>query len=209
MSGEKIEGIRDTKYLGITFNSKLKWTTHISKINSEANKMLGLLWTNLRHCQRNIKEAAYKSYVRPKVEYCSSIWDPYTQKDIKKIEMVQHRGARFVTNTPHHRQSGPQTSITKIINDLGWKSLQERRKNNRLIMLYRISNNLVDVPASYHPVLRQPQPRRGHQHQFQRLTAEVNAFQHSFLPQTIVDWNSLSTSVVAADSLESFKRRLN
>jgi hypothetical protein len=170
--------------------------------------MLGLLWRNLRHCQKSIKEAAYKSYVRPKVEYSSSIWDPHTQKDIKLVEMVQHRGARFVTNTPHKRQAGPQPSVTNMINDLGWKSLQDRRKNNRLALLYKITNNLVEVPAPYHPVLRSPQPRRGNQHQYQRLTAEVEAFEFSFLPRTIVDWNSLSPSVVAADSLESFKRRL-
>ena len=140
MDGEKVEGIQNTKYLGVTLNSKLKWDTHISQISSAANKMLGLLWRNLRHCPKNIKEAAYKSYVRPKVEYCSSIWDPHTQKDIKKLEMVQHRGARFVTNTPHHRQSGNHCSITNIIKDLGWKSLHERRKNNRLIKLYKIAN---------------------------------------------------------------------
>ena len=171
--------------------------------------MLGLLWRNLRHCQINIKEAAYKSYVRPKVEYSSTIWDPHTSKDIKKLEMVQHRGARLVTNTPHKRQAGPQASITAIVNDLGWKPLQECRLNNRLTMLYRVANNLVEVPESHQPVLQSPQPRRGNQHQFQRLTAEVKVFEYSFLPRTIVDWNSLSASVVAADSLESFKRRLN
>ena len=37
-----------------------------------------------------IKETAYKAYiyVRPKMEYISSIWDPHTKKDIKKIDMV-------------------------------------------------------------------------------------------------------------------------
>ena len=76
-------------------------------------------------------------------------------------------------------------------------------------MLYKIANNLVDVPSSYHPELRSPQPRRGNQVQYKRLTAEVEAFEHSFLPRTIVDWNNLSASVVAADSLESLKRRLS
>ena len=80
----------------------------------------------------------FKLPVYNQVEYSSSIWDPHTQKDIKLVEMVQHRGARFVTNTPHKRQAGPQPSVTNIINDLGWKSLQDRRKNNRLVLLYKI-----------------------------------------------------------------------
>ena len=169
--------------------------------------MLGLLWRNLRHCPPKIKEAAYKSYVRPKVEYCSDIWDPHTQKDINKLEMVQNRGARFVTNTPHHHHSGHHESISAITQSLGWKSLKERRRNNRLFFLFKIANDLVDVPASYQPVLRCPQPPRVNQHQYQRIPAEVEVYKYSFLPRTIVDWNSLSTSDVAADSLEYLKCR--
>ena len=30
------------------------------------------------------------------MEYCATIWDPHHQGDIKKLEMVQHRGAHFV-----------------------------------------------------------------------------------------------------------------
>lgn len=70
MNGDKVEGICDSLslYLGVTFNSKLKWNTHIAKTNSVANRMLGMLWRNLKYCPKKIKEAAYKAYVRPKVE---------------------------------------------------------------------------------------------------------------------------------------------
>ena len=209
MGGTKIDDIRDTTYLDVTLNSKLKWDTHIAKISSAANRMIGLLWRNLRHSPPKIKEMAYQSYVRPKVEYCSSIWDPHTQKDINKLEMVQKRGARFVANIPHRHHSGHHTSISATVQSLGWKSLKERRQNNRLLFLFKVSNGLVDVPPNYQPVLRSPQPPRGNQFQYQRLTAEVEVFQYSFLPRTITDWNSLSPTAAAADSLESLKRYLD
>ena len=40
-------------------------------------------------------EMAYKTPVRPLVEYSSSVWSPYTQNNIHKIEMVQRRAARW------------------------------------------------------------------------------------------------------------------
>ena len=46
---------------------------HIAKISSAENRILGMLWPNLKYCPKKIKEAAYKAYVRPKVEYSSSI----------------------------------------------------------------------------------------------------------------------------------------
>ena len=207
MEGQKVAGIRDTKYLGVTFTSDLKWDTHIANISSAANRMLGFLRRNLSHCPRSLKEKAYKSYVRPKVEYCSSIWDPHQAKDIKRLEMVQHRAARYVTNTPYKR-TDQQVSVSAMVKELGWQPLEERRRNNRLQLLFKVTNNLVEIPLSYHPTLRDPQPRRGNNRQYQRPHSEVNAFHNSFFPRTISDWNGLCSSAVAADSLESFRRCL-
>ena len=52
--------------------------------------------------------------------------------------MIQHRAA-FVLNKPwirHHRDS-----ITKMLNELNWLSLQERRKQAQIILLYKIVNH--------------------------------------------------------------------
>jgi hypothetical protein len=44
------------------------------------------------------------SLVRPTctLEYASSVWDPYQQNDIHRLEMVQRRAARYVTNRYHN-----------------------------------------------------------------------------------------------------------
>ena len=42
------------------------------------------------------REAAYRSLVRPLVEYISPVWDPHTKADTDKLERVQRRAARFV-----------------------------------------------------------------------------------------------------------------
>ena len=44
------------------------------------------------------KESAYKTYVRPLVEYAASVWDPWQKKYINKIEMIQHRAIRYIFN---------------------------------------------------------------------------------------------------------------
>ena len=145
----------------MTFSDKLNWNQHISHISGAANRMLGFLWRNLRSCPRALKEQAYKTYVRPKLEYCCTIWDPHQKTYVTKLEMVQHRAARFVTNTPHRRSDEDQTSITALVQELGWQTLQERRRNTRLALLYKVKSGIVEVPQVYHPQLRDPQPRRG------------------------------------------------
>ena len=77
------------KYLGVTISDDFKWSSHIAIITKKANQQLGFVWRNTRQLPRSFREAAYKSLVRPHLEYCSSVWDPYTTSDNQKLEKVQ------------------------------------------------------------------------------------------------------------------------
>ena len=59
----------------------------------KANRTLGFLRRNLKIGSKSIKERTYKALVRPVLEYASTVWDPYTEENIKKIESVQRRAA--------------------------------------------------------------------------------------------------------------------
>jgi hypothetical protein len=87
-----------------------------------------------------MKEQAYKSLVRPSLEYACSVWDPYLQQDIDAIERVQRRAARFVTNK--YRNT---SSVGNMLQHLEWRSLQDCRTDSRLNMFYKIVNNKVEI----------------------------------------------------------------
>jgi hypothetical protein len=56
----------------------------------------------------------------------STVWDPYTQTDINKVEAVQRRAARYVANNHRNR-----SSVSNIIQRLKWRPLADRRKDAR------------------------------------------------------------------------------
>ena len=89
----------------------------------------------------------YKQLVLPSIDYCSAIWDPYTKNDISKLEMLQHRAARFVMNKPWYRQYH-NMSITKILAELHWPTLQNRRKQARLILMFKIVDGKFNSSSS-------------------------------------------------------------
>ena len=207
MNGEPIKSVKSAPYLGLIINNKLRWNQHIDSISSAANRMLGFLNRAMRKCSGQLKEKAYKTTVRPKLEYCSTIWDPHHADKVKKVEMVQRRAARFVKNIPH-RRTGPQPSVTAMVNELGWETLQERRHNNRCQLLYKVKNGLVEVPTEYHPVSKTRESRGCHSKQYVTYQTDIDSFKYSFLPRTVLDWNKLPRTVVEAESLVDFKRRL-
>jgi hypothetical protein len=130
--------VSDYPYLGLTLTSNMSWQPHINNISAKANRMLGLIRRNLRGCSRNLRQQAYTTLVRPHLEYCSPIWNPHTKKNINKLESTQRQAARFVFNT-YSRQA----SISKLISELQWDSLEKRRKAASLHLLYKIHNSLV------------------------------------------------------------------
>ena len=65
----------------------MDWDNHINNVANKASRTLGFLWHNLKISSSAIKDRAYKAFVtvRPILEYASSVWDPYTQKNTDKF----------------------------------------------------------------------------------------------------------------------------
>ena len=67
---------------------------HVSAISSRATKTFGFLRQNLSLVSRETKESAYKTLMRPKMEYAAPVWNPYTQncdrlnRDEKRIAVI-------------------------------------------------------------------------------------------------------------------------
>ena len=67
----------------------------------------------------------------------------YTQVLQDELETVQNRAARFVTRN-YTREEG---SMTDILEQLKWESLKNRRKDNRLILLYKGLKGKARIPT--------------------------------------------------------------
>ena len=108
--------LQETKshaYLGVHITHNLKWDDQVNHSVAKAKRVLNLICRNLHPCTTELKSTAYKCLVRPHLEYSCTVWDPYTKGLIHKMEMVQHRAARFVC-----RNYEWQSSVTAMLADL-------------------------------------------------------------------------------------------
>ena len=85
------------------------------------------------------------------MDYSCVVWDPYLRRDIDKLENIQRRAARFVKNDYHR-----DCSVTAMLQDLKWQPIADRRRDQRLVLLYKIIIGLVAIPGDQHI---QPNPR--------------------------------------------------
>jgi len=93
---------------------------------------------------KQLKEAAYRTYVCPQVEYCSTIWHPWQKHLTHRIEMVQRSAARYVKNDYQYT-----SSVTNMLRELKWTTLEQRRNQASLTMLHKIHNKQVNVDHSH------------------------------------------------------------
>ena len=196
--------VKHQAYLGVQLSDDLRWSHHIGTATKKANKILGVVRRNLRPCSRILKETAYKTLVRPHLENASTVWDPHLKKDINSLDRVQRSAARFVSNNYDYSEG----SMTSILKDLNWDSLVSWRTSARLIMLYKIVNGLVAVKDSDYIKSSSRRTRNTNMLKFHTVAARCDAYAQSYFPRTIRDWNTLSDSVVASPSINSFKEGL-
>ena len=144
INNQKLAVKTDAKYLGVTISSDLPLGKHTDNITKKANSTMAFLKRNIRSAPMTAKDMAYKTFVRPTLEYASPTWAPYIERDNHKIDMVQRRAARFVTSG-YRRTS----SVTSMMHQPGWDTLQQRRELARLTMMYRIVHQLVAIQPSH------------------------------------------------------------
>ena len=203
LHGYKLEHVTSAKYLGVIFNNKLTCDDHISNITMKANRTLGFLRRNLQVNNQQLKSQAYKTLVRPTVEYASTLWDPYTKKNIDQLERVQRRAARYVQNWYHNT-----SSVTDMPQQLNWLSLQHRRRDAILCMLYKIHYNLIAIPADCLQ-LQLRHTRFSHKLAFHTLQGSGNYRKYAFFPRTIREWTVLPITVITSPSNDCFRNRVS
>ena len=137
--GEILEEVEHHPYLGVMLDNKMRWSPHVETITSKANKILGLIKRNLWNCPKTVKETAYKTLVRPKLQYACSAWDPHHQKDKAALERIQRKAARFVTGNYDQTMS-----VTEMLQDLQWDTLEMMRRHTRLSTVYKMCHGLLD-----------------------------------------------------------------
>ena len=162
---------------------------------------MGFLRRNLALAPRYTKEVAYKTLVRPQLEYAAPIWHPYHETQTEKVEKVQRTTARWTC-----RRWRNTSSVGEMLDELEWPYLESHRERSSLTFFYKIHSGTVyfDKDKYLTPAPNLRRTRASHESQYTRPFAYSDALKKSFFPRTIPVWNSLPSSVVLSKTIEEF-----
>ena len=127
--------------------------------------------------------------------------------------MLQHNAAKFVSNKYPRKGHYNEFSISEILEQLKWDSLEERRKQLRLNMTYKILNNNVILSNDNLPKFQHKRAPRscsevtvGAANQLIEPPARTLIVGETFFYSAPRLWNKFVTPAQAkAPSIDSFK----
>ena len=174
LHNQTLENVQTAKYLGITITDNMDWGQHVSEISSKATKTLGFLRRNLAFAPRSTKEVAYKTLVRPKLEYAAPIWSPHSKLQIEK---VQRTAARWTC-----RRWRNTSSVGEMLDELEWPSLEARRDQSSLLLFHKIHCGAVSIEKDKYmtPAHSLKSTRSPHSAQYRRHQTYSDALKNSF-----------------------------
>ena len=139
----KYSNFRD---LGIVFDDNIKFNIHINNICSKAYVISNIIVRCFTTNNSYYLVKAYSTYIRPLLDYVSSIWNP--GKDFiglnKLIEKVQHKFIKRI----YFRCNIIKSTYDIRLCFLNLMNLSHRRLRADLILAFKILNNIVDIDKS-------------------------------------------------------------
>ena len=205
INGNPLPRAGAVKDLGVIISSDLKWHQQINTLKKRGcSRSYHILksfhskniWTLLK---------AFNTFVRPILEYASQIWSPYLKEDVKAIESVQ----RSFTKKICRRCNIPNRSYADRLAKLNIRSLEYRRLENDITMVYKIIHKLVDLPFDrMFEFYKSPYETRRHKYHLKLESYNYLAYKHTFANRAARVWNDLPAELVSTSPFLAFKKRL-
>ena len=157
---------------------------------------------NIDFKSKDIIIRLYKALVRPRLEYCVHAWCPYMTQDIDMMERVQRRATKLI-------EGYWNKSYLDRMTETGLISLEKRRVRGDLIQVFKLLKGIDKLDYNRFFEIQSSDRTRGHNCRIVKKRSRLDIRKYFFSQRVVNVWNSLPQVVVDADTVNSFKNRLD
>ena len=118
----------EIQLLGVTFDNKFKFDSHIASISRKVGGQVNALNGLKKVLPCKTKEALYRAFILPHFDYCSQIWYLCGVRNNKELESVfSERALRFV-------YKDEKSSYDRLLIRIGLHSTREGRRIQEMLI---------------------------------------------------------------------------
>ena len=207
LGNEEVSRKNEHKHLGVILDDKLNFQSHIKEAVAKARRGIGIIKYLSRYVNREVLDQVYKLRVRPHLDYGDILYhkyDPEIRQDFtRKLEQVQYCAALAVSG------AWKGTSGQKVLQELGWETLYQRRWYRRLCHFFNLRKSMSpaylfnEIPSEREV----PYPLRSSR-PYAQPVSRTDRFSNTYFQSTPFEWNLLDEDTRNSVSIGEFKRKL-
>lgn len=166
-------------------------------------RSLGLVKRTLKHAPTQMRKLAHRSFVCPKIEYTSAIWDPGEACLPHNIESLQNRAVPIIFYDYSRR-----SSTMSLRSRAHLESKSHRRKIEHLSLFHKLHHHSFlhdDFFQSAAAIV----PRCDDSCNVKCQTCLSHCFASLFILRTILDWNNLPSYIAAETNIRKCQKLTN
>ncbi|MFZ2537548.1 MAG: hypothetical protein WAX04_01440 [Oscillospiraceae bacterium] len=202
LGGKVLQNTEEEKDLGVWISSNLKPSLQCSKAALKAKSVLACIKRTFSSITIDSFKILFNTYIRPHIEYCVQVWNPFLKKDIEILENVQRRATKMV-------KALGKMSYEERLAKLKLFPLSYRRKRGDMIEVFKIMNGIDNIDREAFFSDSVTKNLRGHSCKLYHRQVRLQLRQGFFSQRVVSLWNSLPQFVVESTSVDMFKGRLD
>ena len=115
IGNEKINRVRQFKFLGIILDDQLNWTQHLKQCKSKMSSALYVLNSAKNMLSKSNLRTLYYALLSPYIEYGISLWGSASKSNINPLYVKQKKAIRIITKASYNSHTQPLFKEQKII----------------------------------------------------------------------------------------------
>ena len=135
LTGHEIKTQESVTLLGVTIDYKLSFKEHVSNLCQKASAQLNALKRLGAFMNHQTRKIMVQSFILVHFHYCLLVWYFKSAKQINKIEKIQERALRFITDDY-------SSSYEKLPNDSNTLTMTIKRVHSLCTEIFKSLNNL-------------------------------------------------------------------
>jgi len=168
----------------------LTWDVHITNIVKKCNSSMCQLNRIRNKLPPRIRKDLAQTLVLSHLDYCSPVWGNTTAKNIKRLQVVQNRAARFALGCDNKTDSATRLHI------LGWSPVKERIQQRSYATFCKIVNTGLPKPLytqlTFQSTNSRYQTRSTTTNCIKLSKPRTNAERKRFLYRMACHWNTVT-----------------
>ncbi|XP_072028550.1 uncharacterized protein [Amphiura filiformis] len=130
------------KNLGVTFDSTMNMSSHITSLCKSLNFFLWNISRIRRYIDQDTCSNAMRALVLSKLDYANALLSGCRSTDIARLQRLQNRAARIVFQVPRRHSS------SELLDSLHWLPIEKRIMFKILLYIYKSLNDLSPIYLS-------------------------------------------------------------